>query len=1093
MTEEKPTDSDPPPTIPESESPREKETIDPEVLPTLAAMASRKRLGSYEILEEIGRGGMGVVYKAYHPQLKRTVALKVLIAGEDASVEAIARFHREAEAVAKLGHHPHIVPVHDIGEEGNLHFFAMHFVEGKPLDALIDAGEVAPKRAAVMAKKLAEALNHAHGHGVLHRDIKPANVLVTKEGEPQLTDFGLAKDVHAEATMTRSGATMGTPNYMPPEQADGRLADIDERSDVYSLGATLYEMLALRPPFDGATPVQVIQKVVLEDPPSLRKANSLVERDLETICLKCLEKEPARRYASARHLADDLGRFLEGEPILARPASLGYRFAKIVRRHKGLFGAALVFLILLGVGGSAALRKIQRESREKERQKEKAILADEKRRDAEEKEAVAERRKEKNSKVAAVLLTAYSKLGDMHKDLKGTFFSNLLSREEKRVRFKAHEDRLEAFREATAQDATSRATMLAVQGWLYRLGRHDREAKALFREARKTDPEVAWAYLFDALGWLGAYIVDQPWPPYIQSRSGLILGDMPVETAPLRKARERFEALIRRVGVTPEGGPPTDGKATVLGEEKKALRDVFSGFLGVYEGDFARADRGLTLALQHWATAWLEEEVLLARAKIRYLIGNLPGGIEDALEFRKRCPENMSILLSLSNLYRSHGIARKIRGEDPNPWAQKSIDACTEILRHLPGNPAALTNRGVSRKFLCDVEAASGKDPRKTLRLAIRDFEEALHRDPDLLVALSGRGTAFQRLGESEAAAGGDGKKWFLLALQDLEACVRRDPENILFRNNRGITLDSLADVVARGGGDPRELYRKVIADYGFVLGKNPDEVERARGFDPMASFRKALQDFDRMVALEPKTFRAYCRRAEVYAEMAETLTIRGEDPREFLQKALADCRKALAVKGDRQQPYKTQGAVYKSLAEAQWNRNLDPRESFRSSIRSYDEAIRLDPNDAIALSNRGNAWRTFGNALAALREDPRPAYRTAVEDCRRALEINPESKAAYTNLGLAYRGLADEEAKGGGNAVPLYEKALAAYDEALKRNPIAWRAHVNKGLVFHLLGRYDEAIRSFEAALRIVKDNVPVIKRLLAESKAKARSRRGD
>jgi serine/threonine protein kinase len=286
-----------------------------------AKSVSKKHLGPYEILEEIGRGGMGVVYKAFHPQLKRTVALKVLIAGEDASEDAIKRFRREAEAVAKLGHHPNIVPVYDIGAEGRNHYIAMHFVDGKPLDRMIDDGELSPRQAALITKKLAEALHHAHQHGILHRDIKPANVLMSSEipnlngkkpkgsahvggwdlevggsaregGEPMLTDFGLAKDVESESMMTQSGMTLGTPQYMPPEQADGRLKDIDERSDVYSLGATLYEMLAFAPPFTGETVVNVIRMVLLDDPVSPRKRNRLVEKDLETICIKCLEKEP---------------------------------------------------------------------------------------------------------------------------------------------------------------------------------------------------------------------------------------------------------------------------------------------------------------------------------------------------------------------------------------------------------------------------------------------------------------------------------------------------------------------------------------------------------------------------------------------------------------------------------------------------------------------------------------------------------------------------------------------------------------------------------------------------------------------------------
>ncbi|GEM_PF-3508200 len=318
-----------------------------------------KRLGPYRILEEIGRGGMGVVYRAEHPELKRTVALKVMIAGEDASEEAVKRFHREAEAVAKLGHHPNIVPVYDIGAEQSVHYIAMHYVEGKPLDRLIDEGEVAPKRAAVLADKAACALQHAHDHGVLHRDIKPSNILVTGEGEPQITDFGLAKDVRSDSRVTVSGSTIGTPQYMPPEQADGRIAEIDARSDVYALGATLYEMLTLRPPFEGATVINVITRVMVEEPVAPRKKNPAVPRDLETICLKCLEKERDRRYETAKELAEDLDRFLDSEPIRARPPSLLYRLSRRVRRRPGvtLMGAvtaaALTALVLLWAFGAS--------------------------------------------------------------------------------------------------------------------------------------------------------------------------------------------------------------------------------------------------------------------------------------------------------------------------------------------------------------------------------------------------------------------------------------------------------------------------------------------------------------------------------------------------------------------------------------------------------------------------------------------------------------------------------------------------------------------------------------------------------------------
>ncbi|MHC4780947.1 MAG: serine/threonine-protein kinase, partial [Planctomycetota bacterium] len=340
----------PPDPAPDTASPTLPPHTHPETVYEGPDLSTEKTLGPYRILAEIGRGGMGVVHKAYHSKLKRIVALKVLIAGEDASDEAITRFHREAEAVAKLGHHPNIVPIYEIGQEGRLHYFAMHFVDGKPLDRMIFDGEVAPKRAAVFTKRIAEALSHAHGHGVLHRDVKPANILVSKDGEPHLTDFGLAKNVESDTKMTRSGMTLGTPQYMPPEQAEGRLSDVDARSDIYSLGATLYEMLTGIPPFQGEIVINVIKKMLTEDAISPRKSNPGISKDIETICLKCLEKDPARRYASALALAEDLARTLEGRPILARPISRPARLWRRAKRNKaataGIVGMALLGLAL---------------------------------------------------------------------------------------------------------------------------------------------------------------------------------------------------------------------------------------------------------------------------------------------------------------------------------------------------------------------------------------------------------------------------------------------------------------------------------------------------------------------------------------------------------------------------------------------------------------------------------------------------------------------------------------------------------------------------------------------------------------------------
>jgi predicted Ser/Thr protein kinase len=327
------------------------------------------QVGPYALVEELGRGGMGLVFRARHVQLGRWVALKVLLDGA-ADDEARRRFEVEARAAGAL-RHPGIVPVHDLGFHGRHPYFAMELVDGEALDAVLKRdGPLDPAEAARVARDVAQALGFAHGQQVLHRDLKPANVLRTREGRVLLADFGLAKRLDASyEALTKTGVSLGTPAFMPPEQADGDAARIGPRSDVYGLGATLYALLTGRPPFAGATALNILNQVFSKrpDPPSAHQAG--VPRDLDVICQVCLEKEPEDRYPSAQALADDLARHLGGEPISARPISRGERVGRQVRRRQRLIlgstATAAIALAGLGAWGStgghareaAALRK----------------------------------------------------------------------------------------------------------------------------------------------------------------------------------------------------------------------------------------------------------------------------------------------------------------------------------------------------------------------------------------------------------------------------------------------------------------------------------------------------------------------------------------------------------------------------------------------------------------------------------------------------------------------------------------------------------------------------------------------------------------
>jgi serine/threonine protein kinase len=335
------------------------------------------RIPGHEILDTIDRGGMGIVYKARHIRLNRIVAIKMILAGSHAPKEQLARFRTETEAVAQL-HHPNIVEIFDVGEADGQPYYSMEFVEGGSLERVLAKALLPPSQAARLIQSLAEAIHAAHQRGIIHRDLKPGNILLSGEwrvtsdeeknkkgGEwrvasdeeatghsprttPKITDFGLAKRLDGTGGNTLTGAVLGTPSYMAPEQAEGKNRQIGPAVDIYALGAILYEMLTGRPPFKGETTLDTLEQVRLRDPVAPSRLHPELPRDLETICLKCLEKSPQRRYGNAGILAEEVRRFLDGEPIMARPSSIwekGFKWAKRKPALASLMGVSAVAVL----------------------------------------------------------------------------------------------------------------------------------------------------------------------------------------------------------------------------------------------------------------------------------------------------------------------------------------------------------------------------------------------------------------------------------------------------------------------------------------------------------------------------------------------------------------------------------------------------------------------------------------------------------------------------------------------------------------------------------------------------------------------------
>jgi tetratricopeptide (TPR) repeat protein len=331
----------------------ENDLRDDATIGTVGRESIGRRLGDYELIEILGRGGMGIVFKARQVSLNRFVALKVIKDAQFASEHELRRFQNEVEAVAQLDH-PHIVPIYDVGEFQGRRYFSMKLIAGSSLDKRLADFVADPRAAARLLAMVAKAVHHAHERGILHRDLKPANILLDERGQPYVSDFGLAKRLTTDSELTHSGTLMGTPLYMSPEQAQGPKAPSTTATDVYGLGSILYALLAGRPPFVTGNLIEALDLVRQRAPEPPSRHNRGVARDLEVICLKCLEKEPSRRYTSAAAVAEDLARWLDGVPIAARPASPAVRM-KLWCSRNPLAAALMGLLALALIGGFAGV------------------------------------------------------------------------------------------------------------------------------------------------------------------------------------------------------------------------------------------------------------------------------------------------------------------------------------------------------------------------------------------------------------------------------------------------------------------------------------------------------------------------------------------------------------------------------------------------------------------------------------------------------------------------------------------------------------------------------------------------------------------
>jgi serine/threonine-protein kinase len=960
----------------------------------------------YEVLEEIAKGGMGVVYKACQRSLNRLVALKVIRAGAWASPEEVQRFRNEAETVALLDH-PHIVPVHEVGEQDGQVYFSMKLVGGGSLAEHLSDFTNVPRMAAQLVAQVARAVHHAHQRGVLHRDLKPANILLDAEGQPHVTDFGLARRLETDSSLSQSGTIVGTPGYVPPEQTSGKKGAVTTVADVYGLGAVLYALLTGQPPFRADNVLDTLVQVREKEPEPPGRVNPKVDRDLETICLKCLAKEPQRRYGSAEALAQDLERYLAGKPIQARPIGRLTRLWRWCRRNPVLAGAAALLLAaLLLVAGN--LWRLQQQAAATEQ----AVSQD-----LQEAELLG--KQERWSEALQALQRAAGRLAEDGP-------AHLRERVERMQREVALVARLEEARlqHAGAGKIDALDYEGADQAYAAAFASQGLDLKTLEPEeaARRIQASAIRRQLVAALDHWASVKED------LQAGSGerLLAVARRADNDPWRQRLR--DAKVRKDGAALE--PLAAGKGVLIQQPAAHLAEL--GFALWKVGRRAAAVQFLRQAQQrHPADLWINNELgcQLLKTGAR---AEAVGFFRVALAFRPHSP------VVLSNL----ACALAAQGQ----W-EEAVDAFQKAIALKPDYPEAYFNLARTyqdQKKLAEAVAAFQKaialkpdlpeayfnlartyQDQKKLAEAVDAYRQAVHRKPNYPEAYYNLGVTLTAQGKLEQAVDAyrqavDRKAnfpeaYFNLAialqllgrLQEAEDACRKHIAGMPNNPNGPYTLGN----ILRDLGDlegAAAAFRKAIAckpdfaeahcNLGHALYKQRDvkraiaHYQKALTFEPklvqahvnlglalqtQGDLKGAIACFKRALELDPKDI-------SVHYNLGVVLQTQGD-----VKGAIASYRKALDLDPKRPQ-------AHYNLANA-----LQAQGDMKGAIASYQKALQLAPTFAEAHCNLGHALREqghFDQALKALeqghaigskRADWRYPSAGWVEGCQRLLDLD--------------------------------------------------------------------------------------------------------
>jgi len=1025
-------------------------------------------LNRFEIIEALGSGGMGTVCRAYEHKLKRYVAVKFLHSESPREAE---RFAREAQAQARLDHE-NICKVFDVGESDGKPYIVMQLIDGQSLRQAM--AELRLEEKVLIVETIAEALHAAHRAGLIHRDVKPGNIMVEKtpEGEwkPYILDFGLVHDEAAPGP-TRSGMIMGTPLYMAPEQASGKIHQLDRRTDVYSLGAVLYELLAGKPPFSGDNELNILMKVLQEDPVPPRQIVPQIPADLETIALKCLEKRPQDRYDSARALAEDLARYRNGEPIQARPASWSYLVLKKARKHRAVVGVSAVFLaivlVLVGIGLRARMQAAEREALAQQFGQEleqiegflrytQALPLHDTRREigiVRDRMGRIEERMQTLGAVAAG--PGHYALGRGHLAL--------------REHAEAYRHLSRAWSVGLRSPEVAYALGLAL-GEQYqaslddaqRIGHKElREVRLKQVEQKYRDPALAYLRRSQNVATLA--------PAYVE---GLIaLYDRQYEQA-LRKA----EAALGQAPWLTEAARLKGQAYLYLGAEKQntgdlaAARDCWDKSLQnlARATDMARSD---SEGYERTAACWLKVmEVLAAQGQLPEEAAREAAAVID--KAIRANPDGSYAYYLRALWYHQQADTILRRGQDPTPMLEGTRQSARDALRRNPADVRPLHSVGTSYLLQAmHVDLKRGRDPRQSLDRAIDSFDRVLRASPGYLPSLANRGSVYGIRAEYEFLRGEDPVPSLQRAGQSIQAVLEQAPNLALLWNNQGNIYYRMGEYQSAHGRQAGPSYQEAISCCERALAINPaiapvlnlmgacrealGRFALARGGDPRPMLASARGDYGKALAANPNYIYAINNLGLSWLIEARYAVWRNEDPAALLRQAVAEFERASRINPTfLDEVHYNLGDVW--LLEARWllDRGQDPGGKLELARLQYAQALQINPRNAQSLSRVGQSWLLAARWALGRGRAAGPDLAEAGKSFAQAIQLNQKDSDIFTHYADFHRWVAESSLRAALPAETELAAGQAKAAKALELNPANARAIGLQGALAELEAR---------------------------------------